>query len=516
LVTQQTRKISEIGEINNKIKSNFDPQQQFDTSKTYSILELEQRLNYIRTFTRINYDELSQAAKTELKRVRRGQVYENTDIVDSKTLFEASEKFLLENINPSITVDIESISILQAYEAQSDWDKVRIGEKVDIFVPDLKIIIEAEVVEISIDFQNYKTALKIATTRNYDRRFGKYFADLYGSFQTTYRNTIVTTKKNNEKSFNFITLNEKPLVDSITNDNTTIGDATGDGLSNGNERSPNSLVFGEVYIHPVTEILVSEPFVNQDSEGNDFSIYGDIARGSVKLTNGGIYIKDENNNLRVKLTSRDGLVAQQFKIDLEGNATFAGNLQAAGGTFSGDLSAAGGTFSGDLSAAGGTFAGNLQAAGGTFSGDLSAAGGTFAGDLSAAGGTFSGNLSAAGGTFSGDLQAADGSFGSITVEPTGSITVGNIVISNSGIIATNGVTPNPPQTFNLNATNGDLTITGGLSAASSVQFSDVNVSINQSTYGYEQPGIFLGVIEQDGLKERFSIVGPGINPNYLK
>jgi hypothetical protein len=360
LVTQQTRKISEIGEINNKIKSNFDPQQQFDTSKTYSILELEQRLNYIRTFTRINYDELSEAAKTELKRVRRGQVYENTDIVDSKTLFEASEKFLLENINPSITVDIESISILQAYEAQSDWDKVRIGEKVDIFVPDLKIIIEAEVVEISIDFQNYKTALKIATTRNYDRRFGKYFADLYGSFQTTYRNTIVTTKKNNEKSFNFVTLNEKPLVDSITNDNTTIGDATGDGLSNGNERSPNSLVFGEVYIHPVTEILVSEPFVNQDSEGNDFSIYGDIARGSVKLTNGGIYIKDENNNLRVKLTSRDGLVAQQFKIDLEGNATFAGNLQAAGGTFSGDLSAAGGTFSGDLQAAGGTFAGTLQ------------------------------------------------------------------------------------------------------------------------------------------------------------
>lgn len=44
-----------------------------------------------------------------------------------------------------------------------------------------------------------------------------------------------------------------------------------------------------------------------------------------------------------------------------GNATFAGNLQAAGGTFSGNLQAAGGTFSGDLSAAGGTFSGNLTA-----------------------------------------------------------------------------------------------------------------------------------------------------------
>jgi hypothetical protein len=117
--------------------------------------------------------------------------------------------------------------------------------------------------------------------------------------------------------------------------------------------------------------------------------------------------------------------------------------------------------------------------------------------------------------FSGDLLAAKGSFGVVEVDPAGSITVGNIVISNSGIIATSGVAPNP-ETFNLNATNGDLTITGGLSTASAVQFSDVNVSINQPTYGYEQPGIFLGVIEQDGLKERFSIVGPGTDPNYLK
>jgi hypothetical protein len=98
----------------------FDETQEIDESNTYGIQQLEQRLDYVRNFTAIDYDSLSESAKTELKRVRRGKVYENTDIVDSKNLFEASETFLSENINPLITVSIESISILQAYEAQSD------------------------------------------------------------------------------------------------------------------------------------------------------------------------------------------------------------------------------------------------------------------------------------------------------------------------------------------------------------------------------------------------------------
>ena len=41
----------------------------------------------------------------------------------------------------------------------------------------------------------------------------------------------------------------------------------------------------------------------------------------------------------------------QLRIDRSGNATFSGNLSAAGGTFAGNLSAAGGTFAGTMSAA---------------------------------------------------------------------------------------------------------------------------------------------------------------------
>jgi hypothetical protein len=361
LEVQKNQKIAEIGAINNAEKPGFNPQTAFDTNQTYSLIELEKRLDYIRTFTKIDYENLSEDVKTELKRIRRGQVYENSDIIDSKTLFEASEKFLLENINPSITIDIDSISILQAYEAQSDWQKVRIGEKVDIFVPDLKISIEAEIVEISIDFQNYRTALKIATTKNYDRRFGKYFANVYNLLQNTYKNIIVPTEKPNQQSFDFVNKNELIITQTIDGSDVAVGKTTGDGESNNTKNRPGAIIFADVYIDAATDQLVTVPPTVDIPGGGTFRIYGGNVPGNAKLSNGGLYITDQFDFLRVSLTGRDGLFAQKFRIDLDGNATFSGDLEAATGTFSGDLSAAGGTFTGDLSAAGGTFAGTLQA-----------------------------------------------------------------------------------------------------------------------------------------------------------
>ena len=146
---------------------------------------------------------------------------------------------------------------------------------------------------------------------------------------------------------------------------------------------------------------------------------------------------ESGGDVDIKTGGKFTVQSGQFGIDAQGNATFGGNLNAAGGTFAGNLSAAGGTFAGnlqaaggtfngDLSAAGGTFSGNLSAAGGTFAGDLQAAGGTFSGDLQAAGGTFSGDLNAAGGTFSGDLQAAGGTF-------SGTLQAGAWTINNSGM-----------------------------------------------------------------------------------
>jgi hypothetical protein len=74
------------------------------------------------------------------------------------------------------------------------------------------------------------------------------------------------------------------------------------------------------------------------------------------------------------------ITSNQFRIDTLGNATFSGNLSAAGGTFAGNLSAAGGTFAGSLSSgisisapviSGGTIsAANIVGGTGNFTGDI--------------------------------------------------------------------------------------------------------------------------------------------------
>ena len=313
------------------LESSFDETAVINESSTYGLYELEQRLDYIRGFTAINYNGLTTAEKTELKRIRRGSVYQNTDIVDSKNLFEASRTYLEENVNPAVTVTIDTISILQAYEAQSDWSKVQIGEKVDIYVPQLQINIEAEIQEINIDFQNYKMGLTISTVQNYDKSFGKYFSNVFKLLTT---NVYNEQRPKEGKIDSTIETDEKygeDIARRSSGKSQTVGYNTNDEPTE-TQTNPNEITVNETFIDPTIERLVTTPPSWSDGSGGTFNLYGDIALGTAKFTSGGLYIKDENDNLRVKLTARDGLVAEQFSIDLDGNATFAGHLTANSGT----------------------------------------------------------------------------------------------------------------------------------------------------------------------------------------
>jgi hypothetical protein len=316
----------------------FNKQIAINEANTYGLYQLEQRLRHIRTFTAVNHASLNDEQRTELKRIRRGAVYQNTDIIDSKSLFQASETHLSENIDPSITITIDSVSIFQANEAESDWSKVKIGEKVDIYVPDLKIDVEAEIQEISINFQSYGMGIVIATARNYDKTFGKFFADVYKLLTVSVMNEQRPNQSKVRKAITF----EEDFAD-IVNGQTDgseqiIGSKPQDDPSQTKNR-PNRVTFNEIFIDPRIDDMVSTPPTWPDDNNGTFELYQGTVPGYVTLASGGIYIKDQNDNLRIKMTARDGLVAQQFQINLQGDATFSGDLQAARGTFDGTLTA---------------------------------------------------------------------------------------------------------------------------------------------------------------------------------
>jgi pantothenate kinase len=68
----------------------------------------------------VNHDQLTPDVLNELKSFRKGAVYSNNDIRNSKTLFIAAREDLKEKIYPMITVNIGSVSILQTYEGYED------------------------------------------------------------------------------------------------------------------------------------------------------------------------------------------------------------------------------------------------------------------------------------------------------------------------------------------------------------------------------------------------------------
>ena len=79
----------------------------------------------------------------------------------------------------------------------------------------------------------------------------------------------------------------------------------------------------------------------------------DMSNKASSITIGSGQIAFNSNTLVVN--------SSKFQLDANGNATFSGNLSAAGGTFSGNLSAAGGTFNGAMSVSANTPTGTVQA-----------------------------------------------------------------------------------------------------------------------------------------------------------
>jgi hypothetical protein len=66
--------------------------------------------------------------------------------------------------------------------------------------------------------------------------------------------------------------------------------------------------------------------------------------------------KKANSGLRIDL-NRGSIKSPKFNIDSNGNATFSGNLKAAGGTFSGRLKGVDGDFEGKITATSGSIGG---------------------------------------------------------------------------------------------------------------------------------------------------------------
>lgn len=173
--------------------------------------------------------------------------------------------------------------------------------------------IEAEIIELDMEFQNYSTSIKISTVRNYDKSFGKIFSNIFLLAGKTSRNDVNTKAADNEAT--------KGIVEAKENQLGQLGGGA-------NVGSGSNGVFDSLELSNNTFIALGTNTLT-----NQIPAYYDQTktRGVAQITNGGIYVRDFSNNMRIKINSSEGFVgldkfgAETFRVDLDGFSSISMN-----------------------------------------------------------------------------------------------------------------------------------------------------------------------------------------------
>lgn len=108
--------------------------------------------------------------------VREGS-WENSNYSDVYELFTAGKQALSKLSKPSVEFSIGIIDFLNVVECQHDWDKLNIGDIINIYYDDFDLYVEAKIVKISHDIDNNNIEITVSNNNELDDD-AKYISDL--------------------------------------------------------------------------------------------------------------------------------------------------------------------------------------------------------------------------------------------------------------------------------------------------------------------------------------------------
>lgn len=425
------------------------------------------------------------------------RTYRNDNCVTAQQLMDAAKKEFDKYKSPPPVIQMNIVNFLEVVEAQRDWNKLVIGDIINIKYERLGINIQAKLTKINIDYSNKSIQLTISNIKDILTDEEKYIKSLYQSVSTS---TEVTSNKKTwdqgktaYDNFNSYVQGAidatKQAITAGTNESVTINRR---GIQIKDPNYPNDFLVannsvlaitndgGETWKNALTKNgLIAERLIGQVIIGSDLTMINSSGKftfdeNGATISGTSLTITDDGNG--VNIDPSKGIIVDNGSLTITGGLPdnqIASSSKWNGAIFEGDTyngvvinTASGITVTRSdnlvktiLNATEGikiqgrssmanaytdqfyvdtngnaVFKGNLNGANGTFSGDLSAAGGTFTGTLQGVDGDFSGSLSAATGTFAGSLNAASGTF-------KGSMTAGSIngvTITGSDLISESG------------------------------------------------------------------------------
>jgi hypothetical protein len=262
----------------------------------------------------------------KLKPFIKEAVMSDSNLDNELDLLNTTREYLVENSKPIVTLSIGIIDFLASQQSSVDWNKVKIGEIVNIYFPDFNVDTTAQLREISIDFQANTLNFVISTYRQYTRAVTTYIIrQIRKSYDNQTNKLGFRYDNNNIGSNRANVVNRKLTKAGFSSEEAPIklGAKSSDGSSS-TEISGEGIVSQVISVDPILETFVYK---------NEKTL--EIADGTLTARN---LVRDESdvllyttevevsgdNGLVIRKVDTSGVATPQVYIDTDGNAVFSG------------------------------------------------------------------------------------------------------------------------------------------------------------------------------------------------
>jgi hypothetical protein len=258
---------------------------------------------------------------TKLKAFEKDVVMSDSKLDNELDLLTAVQEFVKENCKPIVTIDIDVVDILGSEQSSVDWNKVKIGDVVNIYYPDFNIDTTAQLREISIDFQSNALKFVISTYRQYGRTVLNFIAK---QIRREYDNSTNKTgfkhdetKVSNERS---LITNKKLERAGFAAEQAPIKlGAKGDDGTTSTEISGEGFVSKTISVNPVLDT-----FTASNTKTLTIADGATLARNTISASLTSEVEMSGDNGLVVRKVDAEGISTKQVYIDTDGNAIFSG------------------------------------------------------------------------------------------------------------------------------------------------------------------------------------------------
>jgi hypothetical protein len=293
------------------------------------------KLNEVRSI--LNKSTVFSVDLNKLKSFIKESVVTDSKLDNDFDLLEAVVTHVNENKIPRITLNVGIVNILAAQESYDDWNKLRVGDLVNVYFPEFNIDEEIQIREVAIDFEQHTASLVIASVRTYNKSRGNYVSKSIKQLLRTNKNNL-----NNIEDFSRVTNSESEQTYATLNGGTinTTSTVIAFGATDSSGEYGNTISGSGGSLLVVSSVDPLTETFNFSSNKSLFILDGAIQSfydAETHITQ--VEVSGENGFVIRKITGsvedEDLSVIEQVYIDTDGNASFAGTLVAPSGNIGG-------------------------------------------------------------------------------------------------------------------------------------------------------------------------------------